>query len=336
MNSSERTNLLPSPLGKKTWPWVTEASQLPQVMPNGLPWSKVTIITPSYNQGEFIEETIRSVILQNYPNLEYIIIDGGSTDKTVDIIRQYEPWISYWISEPDRGQADAINKGFAKSSGEFLGWLNSDDCLYPGAIAKVVSEFQNHPEASMIYGDVDAGYQLGEKQFRLYGEQIALKEMLVTYRVPIPQQGSLWKRTVLDSVGGLNPRWNLLLDREFFLRVAHTFKIAYIPGALGFFRQHSQSKSVSSSYADDWLTEIPLMYQSFLQNTSTDLVALESVTMGIVYIHCASIAFKRGKTASALSFIAQAIQKDPKIFFRGSIYADIKRITVNKLARVQQ
>ena len=336
MNSSKRTNLLPSPLGKKMWPWVTEASQLPRTMPDGVPCPKVTIVTPSYNQGEFIEETIRSVLLQNYPNLEYIIIDGGSTDNTIDIIRKYKSSISYWVSEPDRGQADAINKGFAKTSGEFLGWLNSDDCLYPGAIAKMVTELQNNPEVSMVYGDVDAGYDLEEIQFRLYGEQINLEKMLKTYRVPIPQQGSLWRRTAFEALGGLGQQWNLVLDRDFFLRIAQRFEIAYIPGTVGFFRQHSQSKSVSRSYADAWLTEIPLMYQSFFQqkNLSEDLIELKNVSMGVVYIHCASIAFKRGRILLLFGFINKALKEDSKIFLRDSIYIDLQRLIKKQLTLI--
>jgi len=108
------------PQGKFGWPWTEESPQLPEKQPSGKPWPKISIVTPSYNQADFIEETIRSMLLQGYPNLEYIIIDGGSTDKSVEIIQKYEPWLSYWVSESDRGQTHAVNKGFAMCKGEIL------------------------------------------------------------------------------------------------------------------------------------------------------------------------------------------------------------------------
>jgi len=139
---------LPAPAKHKTgWPWTEEGERLPDKMPDGRPWPKVNIVTPSYNQGQFIEETIRSVLLQGYPNLEYIIIDGGSTDNSVEIIKKYSPWLTYWVSEPDRGQSHAINKGFTKATGEIYAWLNSDDLLLPCAIRHVVDAWQENPSA---------------------------------------------------------------------------------------------------------------------------------------------------------------------------------------------
>jgi glycosyltransferase involved in cell wall biosynthesis len=116
-------------------------------MPDGRPWPKISIVTPSYNQDQFIEETIRSVLLQGYPNLEYIIIDGGSTDNSVEIIKKYSPWLTYWVSEPDRGQSHAINKGFSRARGEIFSWLNSDDFLLPRALSYIVEARKKDPSA---------------------------------------------------------------------------------------------------------------------------------------------------------------------------------------------
>ena len=120
-------DLPPPPPGRTGWPWTVASPAVPETAPGGAPWPRITIVTPSFNQGQFLEETIRSVLLQGYPNLEYIIIDGGSNDNSIEIINRYKNWISYWISEKDRGQAHAINKGIDRSTGEVLAWLNSDD-----------------------------------------------------------------------------------------------------------------------------------------------------------------------------------------------------------------
>ena len=143
---------LPPPArGNVGWPWTIETPRLPPTYPDGSPWPSISIITPSYNQGHFIEETIRSVLLQGYPNLEYIIIDGGSTDETLPIIKKYEPWISFWVSEPDRGQSHAINKGFARSRGSILAWINSDDYYYEGAF-EAVAKFLQHRTSIIAVG----------------------------------------------------------------------------------------------------------------------------------------------------------------------------------------
>ena len=118
---------------------------------NALP--KVSIVTPSFNQASFLEQTLRSVLEQDYPNLEYIVIDGGSTDGSVEIINKYADQLAYWQSQPDQGQTDAINQGFAHATGEILAWLNSDDLLLPGAVSAAVRALEEHPEAAMVYGD---------------------------------------------------------------------------------------------------------------------------------------------------------------------------------------
>jgi GT2 family glycosyltransferase len=133
--------LPPPPPGKAGWPWTEESAPLPEVQPGGQPWPRVSVITPSYNQGEFTEETIRSVLLQGYPDLEYMIIDGGSSDASLEIIRKYEPWLAYSVSEPDRGQTHAINKGWMRATGGILAYINTDDCYLHGAIATAASAF---------------------------------------------------------------------------------------------------------------------------------------------------------------------------------------------------
>ena len=147
-------NELPSPPpGKIGWPWLEGGPRFPNCMPDGAQWPKLSIVTPSLNQGEFVEETLRSVLLQGYPDLEYIVIDGGSTDDSVGIISKYESWLTYWVSESDKGQTDAIGKGFDKATGVRLGWINSDDMLMPGALYAVALLHQCFPQA-LIAGSV--------------------------------------------------------------------------------------------------------------------------------------------------------------------------------------
>ena len=145
------------PPGRTGWPWTR--SSFVSTNNSGKSWPRIAIVTPSYNQGAYLEETIRSVLLQGYPNLEYHIIDGGSTDDSVAIIRKYEPWLASWVSERDRGQSDAINKGFARSSGEIFNWLCSDDLLEPGALTLVAESFSPDAECGAVVGDCRCLYE---------------------------------------------------------------------------------------------------------------------------------------------------------------------------------
>src|SRR5215470_2932653 len=137
MRCPQLNDLPEPPPGKKGWPWTEESNPLPSDPKSlGREWPRVTVVTPSFNQGRFIEETIRSVLLQGYSDLEYIVIDGGSTDQTVEIIKKYSPWFKYWVSKPDAGQSDAINRGLKIGSGEFAAWINSDDMLCKDALTE--------------------------------------------------------------------------------------------------------------------------------------------------------------------------------------------------------
>jgi glycosyltransferase involved in cell wall biosynthesis len=278
----------------------------------------VSIITPSYNQAAFIERTLQSVLAQRYPAIEYIVIDGGSTDGSIEVIRRYGGRLACWISEKDAGQADAINKGFARATGKYLTWLNADDILYPVAVATLVEFLESNPEVDFVYGDVDQGFDGGTVSTRK-GKAMSFADMVRTTELPIPQQGSLWRREVVERIGGLAPRWHVVLDREFFLRVAEHCHIRYLPVTLGFFRQHADAKSVSQQ--GRWLDELPPMYLEFFARSDLrpEIRALRRETLGVLGLQCAVLSLRNGLYRKALHFVGWALINDPgSIFRRGS------------------
>jgi glycosyltransferase involved in cell wall biosynthesis len=284
-----------------------------------------------------LEETIRSVLLQGYPNLEYFVIDGGSTDGSAEIIRKYEKWLTRWISEPDKGQADAINKGFALSNADMFGWLNSDDCLRPDSLRRMVAVLRQDSHVEFVYGDADSGPDLKSAKLWRRGEPFELRTFLANLHMPIPQQGSLWRRSVHEKVGTLDARWQVVLDRDFFLRVALKCRMKYVPGVVGFFRTHADSKSVAQKM--QWTKEMPLMYREFFKRDDLppEIRALRKLTMSAVYLWCANHARACGEKAKVSSFVRQAVRSDPKVILRGELdgfLSDRQRRAVTGARRV--
>ncbi|MCV0384739.1 MAG: glycosyltransferase [Erythrobacter sp.] len=201
----------------------------------------ITIVTPSFNQGEYLERTIRSVIDQGYPRLEYIVLDGGSTDGSVDVIARYAPQLSYWRSASDGGQAEAINEGWAMARGDILAWLNSDDYLLPGALSAVSEAFRRHPQALLVYGvtyrvDADGGY-LGS-----VGTPYRWRTLLLSRQL-IPQPSAFVRRAALDQVGGLDDSLHYSMDYDFFLRVVQLAPPVMIPRPLAAATIHPAAKT---------------------------------------------------------------------------------------------
>jgi glycosyltransferase involved in cell wall biosynthesis len=203
----------------------------------------VSIITPSYNQAQFVEETILSVLNQDYPDIEYIIVDGGSTDGTLDILRRYQDRIT-WLSEPDRGQADGINKGFRMAQGEVLAYLNSDDLYLPGAVRTVVEYFAAYPQIGLAYGDCRVIGPDGKPLGLISAPEPNVKRLIHLAEF-IPQPAAFWRRSVIERVGLLDEDLQYALDYDFFIRAARAFPIARISQPLAAFRLHGVSKTVS-------------------------------------------------------------------------------------------
>jgi len=209
---------------------------------------RISIVTPSYNQGDYLEETIESVLSQGIPGLEYIIMDGGSRDHSVEIIRKYEKYLAYWQSQPDGGQTQAILEGFRRSSGHVLAWINSDDLYEPRTLAKVKQEFEADAKLQLLYGDYSLLYRGGRKVAKpkiSFDFNISLHAFLM-----IPQPASFWSRALYEAVGGLNPKYQYAFDYELFLRFGkhledHPEAIRHVHDYFAQFRVHDESKSVS-------------------------------------------------------------------------------------------
>lgn len=205
----------------------------------------VSIITPSYNQAPFIEETIQSVLSQDYPNLEYIIIDGGSMDGARQIIERYAHHLASWVSERDAGQTEAINKGFARARGEILAWINSDDTYLPGAISEAVAYLQAHPQTGMVYGDANLVNEAGQVLGKFPARQTNYRRLRRGY-VHIPQQSSFFRADLWRKVGPLDPTFYFAMDYDLWVRLARLAPLDYSPRLWANFRLHSHGKSVVS------------------------------------------------------------------------------------------
>ena len=204
---------------------------------------KISIVTPSYQQAQYLEQTIRSVLQQSHAPSEYFVMDGGSSDSSVEIIQQYASQLTGWVSEKDKGQADAINKGIRRTGGEIVAWINSDDYYLPGAFARAVEVFQQHPEAGLVYGDV-LSVDANSQPFNLQTFKPYSLNDLMAFRI-ISQPAVFMRRSVLEQAGLLDESYHLLLDHQLWLRMARRAPIVYIPETLAAARYHAEAKNLA-------------------------------------------------------------------------------------------
>ena len=221
----------------------------------GMAWPRISIVTPSYNQGRFIESTIRCILEQAYPNLEYIIIDGGSTDGTVDIIRKYEASLAHWVSEPDGGMYDAINKGFARATGDIMAWSNTDDVYLPSTFLKVGSVFSQFSEVEWLTSLYKVSWDENNKEIKRYrvkgfnrqafyrGRNLLGRNRYASYM--IQQQSTFWRRSLWERVGArVDDALKLAGDFELWTRFYKHAELYALDEALGVFRSHAKQLSV--------------------------------------------------------------------------------------------
>jgi len=248
---------------KKSWPWHGEIK--PEAYKYRNNWPTISIVVPSYNQGRFLEETLRSILLQNYPSIEIIIIDGGSKDETVDIIKKYEPWIKYWVSEKDKGQSDAINKGFARVTGDIVTWLCSDDLFTMGALKRAAEIFSELPTD---YGIVYGGTTLFGENFKStqsYDYDNSGIERYISGQA-FPQPSSFIKRAYLIEAGAwVREDLHLGMDYDLFARLGCVCKFHSIKEIFSLYRLHNASKTVSqhSRLVEDWTRTFSNLCRNF-------------------------------------------------------------------------
>jgi glycosyltransferase involved in cell wall biosynthesis len=207
----------------------------------------VSIVTPSFNQAPYLEAAIRSVLEQDYPDIEYIVVDGGSSDGSLEVIRRYADRLAWWVSEADNGQTDALNKGFARAKGEILAWLNSDDTYQPGAVAEAVAFLRGRPEVGLVYGDANFIDENGELIGRFPAAQTDYRRLRRGY-VHIPQQAAFFRADMWRKVGPLDPSFYFAMDYDLWVRIAALAPVQYTPRTWANFRLHTQGKTIA---ADD-------------------------------------------------------------------------------------
>ena len=203
----------------------------------------VSIVTPSYNQAAYLEQTITSVLEQDYPRLEHLVIDGGSTDGSVEIIKKYADKLAFWISEKDNGQAEAINKGLSRANGDILAWLNSDDYYLPGTISGVVKTFQENPDVVLVYGNMLAVNENGDTINLLKYSQLTLKDLLC-FQI-IGQPAIFFRREALEKAGMLDTGYNCFLDHHLWLRIALHGRILHVDETWAAARYHAEAKNIA-------------------------------------------------------------------------------------------
>ncbi len=245
MTPSDTTRLPDPPADRSGWPWTAEetAAAGGGAQSSGA-WPRVSVVTPSFNQGRFIEQTIRSVLSQNYPNLEYIVIDGGSTDESVGVIRKYEKFLAHWESEPDRGQSHAINKGFARSTGEIMCWLNSDDYFLPGALRAVAETLAAGSGNFAAVGHCYVVFANGKPPVKGVGRYEGVERLLAYWKgYRMPQSSVFWRREVFERVGYLDEGQHYIMDFDYWVRIARHYEFANIDRALSCATYHDAAKT---------------------------------------------------------------------------------------------
>lgn len=279
----------------------------------------ISLVTPSFNQGSTIRETIESVLGQDYPGLEYFVADGGSKDETVAILQSYGKRFQ-WVSEPDRGQSHAINKGWGRSQGEIVAWLNSDDLLAPGALQAVGRFFAEHPEIDGLYGDCDYIDGNGQRLSAYPAEPFDYTKLVARTINYLPQPATFIRRRVLETTGGVDEALHYVMDFDLWLRAGLQHSFAYLPVHLAALRVYGAAKSVAG--LDRMGDELVQIYRAYFQRPDlpVEIRALQSEALGMIYQRAADCHFWAGKLGSARQLAFKAWQSNAFRFHKLWLY----------------
>jgi glycosyltransferase involved in cell wall biosynthesis len=329
------SELPPPPAVKTGWPWTEGTPDLTEVPLDGYSWPRLSIITPSYNQGQFLEETIRSVLLQGYPDLEYIIIDGGSTDETVNVIKKYEPWLAHWVSEKDRGQSQAINKGLERATGEFAACQNSDDIYWPKSL-RSVGGIVAPGDIDIMFGTGDILDDYGERHPPVCPIPEPQIDVLIRFwKGPsniLPSQGFFCRLELLKKIGLFNEKYHYKMDLDVICRLLEIVprqRIARIDDILAGYRIYDTSKTgnMSSQKAVEEGIEISSRYWEQVSGGAPEKIAREAKRgKGFMALCRAGIAAEKGNLGTTLKELIRAYVNYPRLGITHSNLNILKRI----------
>lgn len=303
---------LPSPpLGTSGWPWTEETQQVSDALAGDLPWPRISIVTPSLNQAKYIEETIRSVLLQGYPNLEYIIMDGGSMDGSLEIIKKYEPWLALWVSEKDEGQSHAINKGFLSSTGDILAWLNSDDKYAPDAFRKVGLYFSQNANCKCLYSNLKVIDAENQEIGIWYARPASLESIYLENGIPQPTV--FLRREILDKIGLLQEGLHYAMDMEYWIRIAKEYSFCFLDEILAEFRRYPHSKGgrFQIKFLEDYLS----IYRIHAGDIKKRKRGLANTAYMRAHLRLADEYRKLGNYPKMRKNFLQAVLRSPKVIF---------------------